>query len=92
MAGGIGTGIDIFDAAGRPIDDFTTVSGSATPHGPQGLQIAAVPEPTTTALLVIGLEAAIEHASPGVLDEWRRCANQWIATGLSPWVVTALGR
>jgi hypothetical protein len=49
------TGIDIFDAAGRRIDDFSIVSGSGTLYGPRGVQIAAVPEPTTTALLATGL-------------------------------------
>jgi hypothetical protein len=51
------TGIDIFDAAGQPIDDFTIVSGSGTLYGPHGLQVAAVPEPATTVLLAIGLAA-----------------------------------
>jgi hypothetical protein len=58
------TGIDIFDAAGRRIDDFTIVSGSGTLYGPHGLQVAAVPEPTTTALLAAGLA--------GMFATWRR--------------------
>jgi hypothetical protein len=49
------TGIDIFDAAGRQIEDFSIVSGSGTLYGPRGVQIAAIPEPTTTGLLVTGL-------------------------------------
>lgn len=58
------TGIDIFDAAGRPIDGFTIVSGSGTIYGPQGLQVAAIPEPTTTVLLATGLV--------GMFGAWRR--------------------
>jgi len=58
------TGIDIFDAAGRPLDDFTIVSGSGTLYGPHGLQVAAVPEPTTAALLAAGLA--------GMFGAWRR--------------------
>jgi hypothetical protein len=58
------TGIDIFDASGRRIDNFTIVSGSGTVYGPHGVQIAAVPEPTTTALLATGLA--------GMLAAWRR--------------------
>jgi hypothetical protein len=58
------TGIDIFDAAGRRIDDFAIVSGSGTLYGPHGLQVAAVPEPTTTALLAAGLA--------GMFSAWRR--------------------
>lgn len=50
------TGIDIFDAAGRRIDDFSIVSGSGTIYGPNGVvPVAAVPEPATTALLATGL-------------------------------------
>jgi hypothetical protein len=53
------TGIDIFDAAGRRIEDFSIVSGSGTLYGPRGVQVAAVPEPTTTALLATGLAAML---------------------------------
>ena len=58
------TGIDIFDAAGRRVDDFSIVSGSGTLYGAHGLQVSAVPEPTTTALFAAGLA--------GMFGAWRR--------------------
>jgi hypothetical protein len=58
------TGIDVFDAAGRRIEDFTIVSGSGALYGPHGVQVAAIPEPTTTALLATGLT--------GMFAAWRR--------------------
>jgi len=58
------TGIDIFDAAGSRVEDFSIVSGSGTRYGPQGVQIAAIPEPTTAALLATGLA--------GMFAAWRR--------------------
>lgn len=58
------TGIDIFDAEGRRIDDFRIVSGSGALYGPHGLQVAPVPEPTTAAMLAAGLA--------GMLAAWRR--------------------
>jgi hypothetical protein len=49
------TGIDVFDAHGSPVADFSIVSGSGTLYDADGVHIAAVPEPTTSALLGIGL-------------------------------------
>lgn len=58
------TGIDIFDQFGQRVDDFTIASASGTRYGGHGVEVAAVPEPTTTALLGTGLAA--------MLAAWRK--------------------
>jgi hypothetical protein len=50
------TGIDVFDALGNPVNDFSILSESGTVYDASGVHLApSVPEPNTLALLATGM-------------------------------------
>ena len=50
------TGIELFDAAGNPIPDFSIDSGSGTVYDANGVHLtSAAPEPATPAVFGLGL-------------------------------------
>jgi hypothetical protein len=50
------TGIEVLDSGGLPLDAFSVIAGSDTSYDRNGVAgtIAAVPEPSTAALLIAG--------------------------------------
>lgn len=52
------TGIEVLGATGQPVPGFSVTSGSGTLYGPAGV-LPAVPEPGSTALMVLGLAALL---------------------------------
>ena len=72
------SGIELFDASGNPITDFSLTSGSGAVYGADGLvsePTSATPEPSMTWLLAAGIFLAIASA--------RARQRQSLKTGVS---------
>ena len=68
------TGIDVLDARGTPVADWSIASASGTVYGREGVVVAAVAEPAEAALGLAGLSMLVlvrlrgrtgRRASPG---------------------------
>jgi len=59
------THIDVLDSAFQPVSGFTIQTGSGAVYDMNGVHIAAVPEPSVWALLLMGLVTVAALAQRG---------------------------